>query len=91
MHTIEKEWEKIIEYLRVEFGIENISFATWIKPLQIQKILDQTLYVKVKSNAWADYLEVRYKIPLQISIEEVTGEEVDIVFHWRRERAIHAV
>ena len=80
MHTIEKEWKRIIEYLRLEFEIQNVSFATWIEPLQIQKIVDQTVYLKVKSNAWADYLKTRYKVPLQVSIEEVTGEVVDIIF-----------
>ncbi len=51
MHTIEKEWNRISEYLRLEFEIPNVSFATWIEPLQIQKIVDQTVYLKVKLNA----------------------------------------
>ena len=54
MHTIEKEWKKIIEYLRLEFEIPNVSFATWIELLQIQKIVDQTVYLKVKLNAWVN-------------------------------------
>ncbi len=80
MHTIEKEWKRIIEYLRLEFKIGNVSFVAWIEPLQIQKIVDQTVFLKVKSNAWAVYLKMRYKVPLQVSIKEVTGEVVEIVF-----------
>lgn len=80
MYVIEQEWERIIEYLRKEFEIQNVSFATWIRPLQIHKIIGQTVYLKVKSSAWADYLQARYSVPLRISIEEITGEVVDIEF-----------
>lgn len=80
MHVIEKEWKRIIEYLRKEFEIQNVSFLTWIKPLQIQDILEDTVYLKVKSSAWADYLRTRYYIPLRVSIEEITGEQAEIEF-----------
>ena len=80
MNVIEKKWENIIEYLQQNFDIPQIAFETWIKPLWIQGVKEQILHLRVKDDLWAEYLEKRYKIPLQISIEKITGEIVDITF-----------
>lgn len=80
MNVIEKKWENIIEYLQQNFDIPQIAFETWIKPLRIQGVKEQILHLRVKDDLWAEYLEKRYKIPLQISIEKITGEIVDITF-----------
>ena len=89
MNVIEKKWGDIIEYLLQKFDIPQIAFETWIKPLQIQGVKGQILYLKVKDDLWAAYLEKRYKIPLQISIEEITGEMVDITFSQKESMDIH--
>lgn len=80
MNVIEKKWENIIEYLQQNFDIPQIAFETWIKPLRIQGVKEQILHLRVKDDLWAEYLEKRYKIPLRISIEKITGEIVDITF-----------
>ena len=35
MNTVEEKWPQIIEHLRVEHELSNVSFSTWIKPLKV--------------------------------------------------------
>jgi chromosomal replication initiator protein len=34
MNIVKEKWSEIIEYLRVEHELSNVSFSTWIQPLK---------------------------------------------------------
>ena len=80
MNIVEEKWMEIIEHLRVELDLSNVSFTTWIKPLKVYKVVDNTVYILVNMNASIDYIEKKYMLHLKVAIAEITGTEFDIIF-----------
>ena len=80
MNVVEEKWPEIIEHLRIEHELSNISFSTWIQPLKVFNVIDNTVYILVNMNASVNYLEKKYALPLKVCIAEITGNEYDIVF-----------
>ena len=44
MNEVKEKWPEIIEHLRVEHELLNVSFNTWIKPLKVYDVIDDTAY-----------------------------------------------
>lgn len=44
MNIVEQKWNEIIEKLKVEYGLTNVSFNTWIKPLKVHEVKNNTVY-----------------------------------------------
>lgn len=80
MNVVEEKWSEIIEHLRLEHELSNVSFTTWIKPLKIFDVIDNTVYILVNMNASVDYIEKKYLLPLKVCIAEITGDEYNIIF-----------
>ena len=47
MNIVEEKWADIIEYLRTEHELSNVSFTTWIQPLRVYDVIDDTVYIMV--------------------------------------------
>ena len=45
LDTLKENWEKILEYMKEEHEITNVSFDTWLKPLVPDSIEDNNIYV----------------------------------------------
>lgn len=80
MNVVEEKWPEIIEHLRVEHELSNVSFSTWIQPLKVFNVVDNTVYILVNMNASVDYIEKKYLLPLKVCIAEITGIEYEVVF-----------
>lgn len=80
MDIVNEKWPEIIEHLRVEHELSNVSFTTWIQPLKVYEIIDKTVYILVKMNASVEYIEKKYLLPLKVCISEVTGIDYEVVF-----------
>ena len=39
MHIIQEKWSEILNMIKVEHDVSDISFSTWLKPLKVYKIL----------------------------------------------------
>ena len=78
MNVVEEKWPDILDHLRVEHELLNVSFETWIKPLKVYKVTEDTVYILV-SNASVEYINKKYRLPLKVSIGEVTGKEYEVV------------
>lgn len=80
MFTVKEKWEEIIQKLKVEYFLSNISFNTWIRPLEVYDIVGDTLYLSVNLKASIEHIQNKYLLPLKVCIAEVTGIEYDIKF-----------
>ena len=80
MDTVKEKWEEIIQKLKVEYFLSNISFDTWIRPLEVYDIVDDTLYLSVNFKASIEHIQNKYLLPLKVCVAEVTGVEYDIMF-----------
>ena len=47
MNTVKEKWPEIIEHLRVEHELSNVSFNTWIQPLKVYDVVDNTVFILV--------------------------------------------
>lgn len=80
MNMVEEKWPEIIEHLRVEHELSNVSFTTWIQPLKVYDVIDDTVFILVNMNASVEYIEKKYLLPLKVCIAEITGVEYEVKF-----------
>ena len=80
MNIVEEKWPEIIEHLRVEHELSNVSFTTWIQPLKVYDVIDDTVFILVNMNASVEYIEKKYLLPLKVCIAEITGVEYEVKF-----------
>ena len=70
MNIVEDKWADIIEYLRTEHELSNVSFTTWIQPLKVYDVIKDTVYIMVNMNASVEYIEKKYLLPFKVCIAE---------------------
>ena len=80
MNIVKEKWPEIIEHLRVEHELSNVSFHTWIQPLKVYDVIDNTVFILVNMNASVEYIEKKYQLPLKVCIAEITGTEFEVAF-----------
>lgn len=80
MDIVNEKWTEIIEHLRVEHELSNVSFTTWIQPLKVYEVIDNTVFILVNMNASVEYIEKKYLLPLKVCISEITGTDCEVVF-----------
>lgn len=80
MNIVEEKWPEIIEHLRVEHELSNVSFTTWIQPLKVYDVIDDTVFILVNMNASVEYIKKKYLLPLKVCIAEITGVEYEVKF-----------
>lgn len=80
MNEVKEKWPEIIEHLRVEHELLNVSFNTWIKPLKVYDVIDDTAYILVNKDSSVEYIDKKYRLPLMVCTAEITGKEYEIQF-----------
>lgn len=80
MNEVKEKWPEIIEHLRVEHELLNVSFNTWIKPLKVYDVIEDTVYILVNKDSSVEYIDKKYRLPLMVCIAEITGKEYEIQF-----------
>ena len=87
-NEIKQKWNEIITYLRDEYLINGVVFRTWIEPLEVISYENGTLTIAIDESKQGDILnliEMKHRIPLQVAVEVITGEQVNIVFKYKHE------
>ncbi len=81
MEELEKKWDEILLRVKEEHDLTDISFNTWLKPLQVYAVQDGCVYVLVSSEQMGlSYISKKYYLPLKVAIAEVTGTEYEFEF-----------
>ena len=81
MDKVMEKWNEILQMVKEEHGLTDVSFNTWIIPLEKLAIDGNTLYILVPSEQMGlSYINKKYYLPLKVAIGEVTGIEYDIQF-----------
>ena len=47
MNIVEENWEQILNKMKLEYCSSNISYNTWIAPLTVYEVTDDTVYILV--------------------------------------------
>ena len=83
MNVVEEKWNEIIENLRLEHSLSDVSFKTWILPLKVYDVIENTVYILATLDGtgdYIDYIEKKYLLPFKVSIAEITGTEFEVKF-----------
>ncbi|RGY95591.1 chromosomal replication initiator protein DnaA [Clostridium sp. AM58-1XD] len=80
LEKLQEKWEEILNYMKEEHDISDVSFKTWLLPLKLYSLENNKLYILVPDANFLGYLKKKYSFLLQITIEEVTDIKCDILF-----------
>ncbi len=81
MDLVFEKWEEILYTVKEEHDITDVSFQTWIQPLEIYGIEDHILYILVPADSMTlGYITKRFTLPLKVAIAEITNIEYEIRF-----------
>lgn len=82
MEYIKENWNLIKETLRTEYDLSDISYNTWVKPLNFHSVKDDIVTIVIPSDqAHAlKYISSKYKSYFQVTISEMLDHTYDIAF-----------
>ena len=82
MDLIKEKWDLIKETLRTEYDLSDISYNTWVKPLNYHCVKDNIVTIMIPSDqAHAlKYISSKYKSYFQVTISEMMDHTYDISF-----------
>lgn len=79
---IQDKWDEILEKMKIEHDISEAAFKTWVQSLSVHSVKDNVVYITIKeglaSGIGIDYIEKKYKLPLQVTISEVMDCPFDV-------------
>lgn len=74
MNMVQEKWDEILECVRTEHELSDISFNTWLVPLRVHDVDKNIVTIIVPSEpVRLSYVSKKYTLPLQVAIGEVTG------------------
>lgn len=75
------KWSEILDFFKNEYDISDVSFNSWIRPLQVYSVDNSIVTLLIKDNiSMIEYIDRKYHTPLMVSIQEVTKEKLDLEF-----------
>lgn len=80
LETIKEKWNYILETMKKEYDISDVSFKTWILPLSVYSCENNKVTIMVAEQPMVQYIKKRYMSPLQVTISEVIEKEVSLDF-----------
>ena len=82
MEELLSKWNLIKETAKKEHDISDVAYRTWILPLEISSVKGNIIFILIpdEQSQGIDYISNKYKLPLKVAAEEITGKEYDIEF-----------
>ena len=84
MEELVKKWDEVLDYLKTEYSISDVSYNSWLKPLELFQIEDNKLYITYngdQNQMTIGYITRKYATPIKVTIAELTGTQFDeIIF-----------
>ena len=81
LDIIQERWNEILEKVRVEHSVTEVSFRTWLKPLKVHAVEDNVIILLVSdAQLGTDFVSKKYSVPIKVAIEEVIGQAFELQF-----------
>lgn len=82
MDSVKEKWNEIKETIRKEYELTDVSFDTWVKPLQFYDIREDSVIIMIPSDqAHAlNYISSKYKNFFKVIVSEMMDHTYDISF-----------
>ncbi len=83
-NLIQSKWEDILKYLRSEYGVTDVSYNTWLKPLKVYGVTDHVITILINDERIGppsiNVIRNKYELLLKVAIEEIMNEPYEIRF-----------
>ena len=82
MHFIGENWETIKKAIQKEYELTNISYNTWVEPLQFSDVIHDTVFIQIPaSQAHAlNYISTKYGNYFKVTISEMMDHNYEVSF-----------
>jgi chromosomal replication initiator protein len=81
---IKEKWPLILETIKNEHEVSDVSFKTWLLPLEPYDTHDDVLFILLPDERmgqnYINYIDKKYTVPLKVAVAECTGLELEIQF-----------
>ncbi len=80
MEELKNKWDLILQTLKTEFDVHDISFKTWLLPLKLHSLNDNkvTIVSPEQGDDGIKYIRTKYQTFLTVIISEVMGKEYEV-------------
>ncbi len=91
MEEIKEKWPAIKDIIRREYNISDISYKTWVEPLEFHNVEDHVVSIIIPSDqAHAlNYISSKYKSFFQVTITEMFDQDYDVKFILEKDIKTH--
>lgn len=82
MQLLKEKWDEVKENIRIEYDLSDVSFHTWVEPLEFYDIQDDVVIILIPSNhSYAlKYISSRYKDFFRVTITEMMDHYYEVSF-----------
>lgn len=81
LETIREKWPEILNSLKQEYDITDVSFKTWLLPLEVRAVEDDTIILVVpEETVGLQYIKKKYSTPLRVCLAEILGKTYELEF-----------
>ena len=81
MENIINKWDTILKTVKKEHDLSDVSFDSWLKPLEVYAVEGDILYILVPFEQMAlSYIQKKYYLPLKVAIAEITERDYELQF-----------
>lgn len=78
LDTIKEKWSDILQNIKEEHEITNISYETWLLPLEPYSVEKNVLTILAPDEQFFHYIRKKYEFLLKFTIAEITGFQCEI-------------
>ena len=76
---VKDKWPEILSKIKVDHELSQVSFASWLEPLEIKSVDDQNITFIVPSGIMGiNVLNKKYTLAIKVAIAEITGLSLNI-------------
>lgn len=80
LEILQSKWNEILDYIKQEYDISDVSFDTWLLPLKVYSVKDGVITIVVEESLGVGYINKRFYKYFKVTIAEFLGEEFEIQF-----------
>jgi chromosomal replication initiator protein len=88
MNNIQNDWNLIKEKISEEYELSDISYATWIEPLILGSVTDDSVVILIPSNQShaLNYINKKYREYFKVTISEMYNRNYEIEFRLEKDQ-----
>ena len=77
--AVREKWPEILQKIKIDHELTNISYESWLEPLQIKNVDNSSITFIVPSGIMGiNVLNKKYTLAIKVAIAEITGLTLDI-------------